>query len=111
MKRRPRAPAFLFGVAALTVLLMGSLVWVALDASARRAADRPHAAPRRALIAATGLSDPFFSSGSRWLRHPSLTEPGAPLADGPDGLDVDPGGMAIGGYDGAHEPGPRLLRR
>lgn len=83
-----RGPAVL----ALVVLSVTLVALVAIDAS-RRAA--PPSDATVALAQATGLFDLFLSSGSRWLRHPSLTEPAAALADAPDGLDTDPGGLAI----------------
>ena len=45
---------------------------------------------------ATGLTELSLSSASRWLRHPSMVEPGAPFADAPGALDVDPAGALIG---------------
>ncbi len=42
-----------------------------------------------------GSADLALSSSSRWLRHPSLVEPGAAAADGPAALDVDPAGTWI----------------
>lgn len=72
-----------------------ALALVCIDAAHRRSASESAWAAQRRIAAATGLTDPFLSSGSRWLRHPSLAEPGAASADAPDGLDVDPGGLAI----------------
>lgn len=86
MSRRGPAVLALLGLSVVLVAL------VALDASRR--AVRPSEATV-ALAGATGLFDLFLSSGSRWLRHPSITEPAAALADAPDGLDTDPGGLSI----------------
>ena len=85
---------------AVALLLVGILCGaMVVDAHRRRAAVE-HTEPR-ALVRATGEGDLFLSSGSRWLRHPHTTEPTAAAADAPDGLDVDPAGMAVAGYDGA----------
>ena len=90
-RRRERALLALLGLAALAI---GA---IALDASARgRVAETLEMAR---ITRATGLSDLALSSSSRWLRHPSLAEPGAATWDAPLGLDVDPAGATI--------PGPR----
>jgi hypothetical protein len=65
----------------------------------------PPSAATLALVDASGLFDPFLSSSSRWLRHPSVTERAAALADAPDGLDLDPAGLAI-----RPDPEPRGAR-
>ena len=67
-----------------------------LGHAARLRADPDHAAARRALVETLGTADLALSSSSRWLRHPSLAEPGAPFADGPATLDTDPAGGLIG---------------
>lgn len=103
-RRRDWLPQSGWGAAVVIVaVLLGAM---SIDARRRRAGlDLDEA---RAAIRATGDADLFLSSGSRWLRHPRTTEPSAASADAPDGLDVDPAGMAIAGYDGAPE-GPRLV--
>jgi hypothetical protein len=65
------------------------------DAARRRADDASRATERTALCRLLGTADLALSSTSRWLRHPSLAEPGAPFADGPASLDTDPGGALI----------------
>jgi hypothetical protein len=79
---------------ALVALALSVGIVAAIAAHAERAA-RPSGAAMVGLVEATGLSDLFLSSSSRWLRHPSVTERAAPLSDAPDGLDVDPAGLAI----------------
>ena len=41
------------------------------------------------------VSDLALSGGARWLRSPSLEEPGAAFADGPASPDPDPAGGAM----------------
>lgn len=83
-------------LAVVSIALVLALGSIALDASARRAAEQPARAARRALAARIGLADLALSSGARWLRHPSQVEPAAPLADAPGALDVDPAGAWVG---------------
>ena len=65
---------------------------VSVDARARRA-ERAADAPALALVAARlPTSDLALSGGARWLRAPSLEEPGAAFADGPALPDPDPAG-------------------
>lgn len=73
-----------------------ALVAVVLDASARRRGEMPSWPLARAVVRTLGTPDLVLSSSSRWLRHPSQTEPGAPFADSPAALDPDPGGAVIG---------------
>jgi hypothetical protein len=65
------------------------------DAAARRVGQAARAPDVRAVVRLLGTADLALSSASRWLRHPSLTEPGASFADGPAILDNDPAGAAI----------------
>ena len=48
-----------------------------------------------AFVQRTGSADLALSSTSRWLRHPSLAEPGAACQDGPPCIDTEPAGMAL----------------
>jgi hypothetical protein len=82
-------------------LVLVSLLSLAMLFDARRRRENVDRSEVAAWIHATGDADLFLSSGSRWLRHPHTTEPNAASADAPDGLDVDPAGMAVAGYDGA----------
>ena len=64
----------------------------ARGARARRATEQPaidELAPR------LPTSDLALSGGARWLRAPSLEEPGAAFADGPALPDPDPAGGAM----------------
>lgn len=77
----------------LLALLLGAPV---LDAQRRRARARAAFGVRAAAARVLGMPDLVLSSSSRWLRHPSQTEPGAPFADAPASLDTDPGGAVVG---------------
>jgi hypothetical protein len=77
---------------ALVAVDVAALAIPTLDATARRSARDASSSARRELAALLGAPDLALSSSSRWLRHPSLSEPMAPFADGPATLDVDPGG-------------------
>jgi hypothetical protein len=83
------------GFLASLLLLVAALGWMLRDAAARRVAQREQAPQVRAIVRLLGVADLALSSSSRWLRHPSVTEPGAPFADGPAILDNDPAGAAI----------------
>lgn len=89
---RARLLALLTGAVAAVLVLVA----IAADAARRRDADAARDASRRELVERLGTADLALSSTSRWLRHPSLAEPGAPFADGPASLDTDPAGAAIG---------------
>ena len=95
---RPRE----IGWAALTLLLALGLLWVRGDAAERRAARLQHQDERDAAVRILGTADLFLSSSSRWIRHPSISEPGAAFQEMCAGLDVDPAGGLIG-------PAPELL--
>lgn len=88
MRRRLRAAA------AATAVLALALVAMLVDAARRRAARDEERMD--AVVAITGTSDLALSSSARWLRHPSLSEPGAAFSDLPASLDVDPAGAWIG---------------
>jgi len=79
------------GVVLCAAVLTSVLVHAAKRRSVR-AGQRAHGA----LVDATGMTDLALSSSARWLRHPSLSEPGAATADLPSSLDVDPAGALIG---------------
>jgi hypothetical protein len=86
---------------ALALTLLG----VAAADAARRAneaAATDHAGTQAALGRLLGSADLALSSSSRWLRHPSLVEPGAAAADAPGSLDADPAGAL-------HPPRPAIL--
>ena len=79
-------------------LLASPVVVIAVlagDASSRRAASRREQASVSALAKRLPTSDLALSGGARWLRAPSLEEPGAAFADGPALPDPDPAGGAM----------------
>jgi hypothetical protein len=86
--------------ARLVALLLASspLVVIALltvDARTRRAGRANDAPALAALAARLPTSDLALSGGARWLRNPSLEEPGAAFADGPALPDPDPAGGSM----------------
>lgn len=98
------------------VLLAAGTMWMLVDASVRRAAQKERAPQVQSVVRLLGVADLALSSSSRWLRHPSITEPGAPFADGPAILDNDPAGAMIGppqpapAADGTGLLGPATIR-
>jgi hypothetical protein len=93
--RKARAVTSAVWLAAFA-LVAGGLVWMVLDAAARRREHAQRLAMRAAMVRLVGTADLFVSSSSRWIRHLSVTEPGAAFADGPAILDGDPGGGFVG---------------
>lgn len=89
---RKRLRSLLAACLLTSLLLLG----VALDAHALRKRQASRAESTRAVVSLLGFADLALSSGARWLRHPSQTEPGAAFADLPGALDIDPAGAAIG---------------
>lgn len=88
MKTKPIALSLLVS----PVLVIGLL---AIDARTRRS-DREANQPAIAAVARRlPTSDLALSGGARWLRSPSLEEPGAAFADGPASPDPDPAGGAM----------------
>lgn len=66
-----------------------------VDARLRRAESR-RAEPSLVLLSTRlPTSDLALSGGARWLRSPSVEEPGAAFADGPALPDPDPAGGAM----------------
>ncbi len=82
---------------ALLCILSPALVIALLTVDARlRRAERDAHAPALALVAVRlPTSDLALSGGARWLRAPSIEEPGAAFADGPALPDPDPAGGAM----------------
>lgn len=82
---------------ALLCISSPALVIVLLSVDARmRRRERAATAPALTLAAARlPTSDLALSGGARWLRAPSLEEPGAAFADGPALPDPDPAGGAM----------------
>lgn len=79
------------------VLLSPVIVIVALsfDARVRRASACTTEAALDVVAPRLPSSDLALSGGARWLRAPSLEEPGAAFADGPGLPDPDPAGGAM----------------
>jgi len=90
---RPHGSLLGAGVLALTLVAGGAAV--ALDGARLRVKRLQSQSEIRAIVGLLGTADLALSSASRWLRHPSLTEPGAPFADAPAVLDADPAGAMI----------------
>jgi len=90
------------GWSVLVLVLAVGLWWIGVDAAERRACRAARQGEREAVVRLLGTADLFLSSSSRWIRHPSLSEPGAAFQELPAGLDVDPAGGVIG-------PAPELL--
>jgi len=78
--------------AGATALSVVALVLVPVHANymrSRRQADAPAIAEIATRLPSSDLA---LSGGARWLRFPSLEEPGAAFADGPAVPDPDPAG-------------------
>ncbi len=82
---------------AIVLLVSPALVipGLAFDARTRRAAAAREDGAVDALARRLPTSDLALSGGARWLRAPSLEEPGAAFADGPALPDPDPAGAAM----------------
>jgi len=91
-------------LATLSLALGLATLGVFIDANRRRGAIDSQAIG--SFVRRTGSADLALSSTSRWLRHPSLAEPGAACQDGPPCIDTEPAGMAI---DEARELLPSTL--
>ena len=72
-----------------------AVAYAAVDTRARQGARERSLEARLALAEVIGSPDLALSSSSRWLRHPSLSEPSAAFADGPATFDTDPGGAFV----------------
>jgi hypothetical protein len=83
------------GQVATLVLLTVGMLWMLQDAAVKRAAHQKRDPQVHSIVRLLGVADLALSSSSRWLRHPSITEPGAPFADSPALLDNDPAGAMI----------------
>lgn len=75
-------------------LAVGGLM-ITLDAAWQRARHHRSEMEIQSVVRLLGTADMALSSASRWLRHPSLSEPGAAFADAPAILDADPAGAMI----------------
>jgi len=72
-----------------------AIVAITVDARARRALRASEQPSIDALARRFPTIDLALSGGARWLRAPSLEEPGAAFADGPALPDPDPAGGAM----------------
>ncbi len=81
----------LLAIGLLAVLPL-AMAAIAVDASVRRARRGHDQAAIDAVARRLPSSDLALSGGARWLRMPSLEEPGAAFADGPALPDPDPAG-------------------
>ncbi|MEO8874415.1 MAG: hypothetical protein ABI461_02415 [Polyangiaceae bacterium] len=86
--------AALFGVAALAALPVTLLV-LSSDARLRRRLKDTQVSTVIAVAKRLPSTDLALSGGARWLRTPSLEEPGAAFSDGPALPDPDPAGGAM----------------
>jgi hypothetical protein len=68
---------------------------IGVDARSRRTERRANAPAIAAVARRLPAGDLALSGGARWLRSPSLEEPGAAFADGPASPDPDPAGGAM----------------
>jgi hypothetical protein len=84
----------LLGASAL-VVLPATLALLAFDARARREEKQKEISVVVAVAARLPSCDLALSGGARWLRTPSLEEPGAAFSDGPALPDPDPAGGAV----------------
>jgi hypothetical protein len=82
---------------ALFMLVSPALViaLVTVDARMRRTERASNMPAISAVARRLPTSDLALSGGARWLRSPSLEEPGAAFADGPASPDPDPAGGAM----------------
>ncbi len=80
---------------ALVLALPVSVTAIAVDASMRRAARGREQAQIDAVARLVPSNDLALSGGARWLRFPSMEEPGAAFQDGPALPDPDPAGGAM----------------
>ncbi len=84
----------IFGAATL-LALPAALTLLVLDARARRDQKQKEIPTLVAVAKRLPSSDLALSGGARWLRTPSLEEPGAAFSDGPALPDPDPAGGAV----------------
>lgn len=83
------------GALSLLLVLPASIAAIALDAGARRRERRRDEPAIRTVAPRLPSSALALSGGARWLRFPSLEEPGAAFQDGPALPDPDPAGGAM----------------
>lgn len=91
----PSLDRYSLGVMVLAAVLVVGAVAITVDAARQRRRQGRVLPEMRAAVRLLGTADMALSSASRWLRHPSLSEPGAAFADAPAILDADPAGALI----------------
>ena len=82
----------------MRIATFAALVFVFTAGAVAPLGRRPDArdeARRVSAASALGIADLCLSSDARWLRHPSLSEPGAAFQDLAGGLDAYPAGMVL----------------
>jgi hypothetical protein len=84
----------IFGAATL-LALPATLTLLVIDARARRDQKQKEITTLVAVAKRLPSTDLALSGGARWLRTPSLEEPGAAFSDGPALPDPDPAGGAV----------------
>jgi len=83
----------LLGSCAVVVsMLLALLAFALVDAGRRRRARAAEQTAIDAVVQRLPSGDLALSGGARWLRSPSLEEPGAAFADSPALPDPDPAG-------------------
>lgn len=87
-----RAKAIALGCMASPLLVIAV---IGVDAGLRRERSRALDPLFATVASRLPTSDLALAGGARWLRSPSLEEPGAAFADGPALPDPDPAGGAI----------------
>jgi hypothetical protein len=97
MSHAQRRRLLLVGGLGAGTTLAALLIAMLAHAGALRTASTSLTAEREraAVVRLVGAPDLAISSSSRWLRHPSLSEPAAPFADAPASLDTDPAGAVL----------------
>jgi hypothetical protein len=80
---------------ALLLALPVSVAAIAADASWKRAARARDQPKIDAVARIVPSNDLALAGGARWLRFPSMEEPGAAFQDGPALPDPDPAGGAM----------------
>lgn len=95
---------------ALLLVLPVCVAGIGLDAAARRRARDRDTTAIDAVARRLPSSDLALSGGARWLRFPSLEEPGAAFQDGPALPDPDPAGGAMAPPRAAWVEESRVLR-
>jgi hypothetical protein len=84
-----------FFVVLVLLALPAVLVGLSVDAHLRRARAERAQPVTDAVAVRLPSPDMALFGGARWLRAPTLEEPGAAFADGPGAVDPDPAGGLV----------------